>query len=182
MDRISKQAARAIATLFALLVLGAASFLLVKIFEKKRVIDGRNVFTTLEISLSGNKTYTISGTPRNNRFIIMFFDADCYYCHVETEALVENINLLEGVDIYMVTSNDPETVLQFEEQHRLANYPGIKTGRACEETILNGYGIRAVPSLLVYDEEGRLIFSNFGYTPVENILAALELSPATSNP
>ena len=182
MDKISKPAGKAIVATFALLVLVTAGFLLVKISEKKRVIDGRNVFTPLEISLSGNKTDTISGTPRENRFIIMFFDADCYYCHVETEALVENIELLEGIDIYMITANDPETVLQFEEKHGLANYPGIITGRVREETIVNGYGIRGVPSMLIYDEKGCLVFSNFGYTPVEDILAALELSQTASNP
>ncbi len=182
MDKISKPAGRAIAALFALLVLAAASFLLVRISEKKQVIDGRNVFTSLEISLSGNKTYTITGTPRDSRFIIMFFDADCYYCHLEAEALVESIDLFAGVEIYMVTANDPETVMQFEEQHGLEDYPGIKTGRVCGETIINGYGIRGVPSMLIYDEEGRLVFSNFGYTPVKDILSALELSQTASNP
>ncbi|TVR70535.1 MAG: thioredoxin family protein [Marinilabiliales bacterium] len=175
MDKHNKQAGRAIAASFAVLVLAAATFLLFKIAEQKRVIDSRNVFTSLEISLSGNKTYTISGAPRDNRFIVIFFDADCYYCHLEAEAIVSNIDLLEGIDIYMITSGDQETVMQFEERHGLAVFPSIKTGRVCGETILNGYGIRAVPSLLVYDETGRLIFSNFGYTPVDDILAALDL-------
>ena len=180
MDRHNKQAGRAIAASFAVLVLAAAAFLLFKITEQQRVIDGRKVFTSLEISLSGNRTYTITGTPRYNRFIIIFFDTECYYCHLEAEAIVSNIDLLEGIDIYMITSGDQESVMEFEGKHGLAGYPSIKTGRVRDETILNGYGIRAVPSLLVYDEAGRLIFSNFGYTPVGDILAALELSTTAS--
>lgn len=182
MDRISKTAKRAILISFALLIMAVASFLLIKISEKKQVIDGRNIFTSLDISLPGNKTYTISGSTRDNRFIIMFFDTECYYCHVETEAILESIDLFDGIDIYMVTANDIETVIQFEEQYGLKDYPGIKTGRAGEETILDGYGIRGVPSLLIYDEESYLLYSNSGYTPVEDILAALESSPITSDP
>ena len=180
MDKHNKQAGRAIAASFAVLVLAAAAFLLFKIAEQQRIIDGRNVFTSLEISLSGSRTYTITGAPRDNRFIVIFFDTECYYCHLEAKAVVSNIGLLQGIDIYMITAGESETVMEFEEKHGLAEYPSIKAGRVCEETILNGYGIRAVPSLLVYDEAGRLIYSNFGYTPVGDILTALELSPAAS--
>ncbi len=164
---------RFIVALFSFVILVVAGFLIFRISEKKRVIDSRSDFTSLEITLSGNKTYTISGATQKSPFILMFFDAECYYCHVETEAIIENIDLFAGVTVFMVTANDPETFSSFADKYRLADYHSIKPGRVTEEVISNKFGIFAFPSLLIYDESGNLIFSNLGYTTIEEIMEAL---------
>lgn len=164
---------RFIVILFSFGILLVAGFLIFRISEKKRVIDSRSDFTSLEITLSGNKTYTISGATRKGPFILMFFDAECYYCHVETEAIIENIDRFAGVTVFMVTANDQETFSSLADKYRLADYPGITSGRVTEEVINNKFGIFAFPSLLMYDKSGNLIFSSFGYTTIEEIMEAL---------
>jgi len=168
-------AGRIIVATFSMIMVAAASLLLLKISEKKRVIDGRNLFSSLEISLSGNQTYTISGAGRENPFIIMFFSADCHYCHLEIQALLENISAFADTDIYMVTTNYPETIFEFENLYSLEDYPRITAGRVSEEIFSAGYGIMTVPSILIYDETGQLLYSNSGYTPVDKILEVLEI-------
>ena len=168
-------AGRIIVATFSMIMVAAASLLLLKISEKKRVIDGRNLFSSLEISLSGNQTYTVSDAGRDSPFIIMFFSADCHYCHLEIQALLENISAFADTDIYMVSTNDMETIIEFENLYSLGDYPRISAGRVSEEIFSAGYGIMTVPSLLIYDETGQLLYSNSGYTPVHKILEVLEI-------
>jgi thioredoxin-related protein len=174
MLKIKKQAGKFLVLMFSLTILFFAAFLLYKIIEKKRMIEGREIFTSLDISLPGNLVHTISAANHASQFIIMFFDPDCYYCHVEAKALVDHIDDLVGIKIYMLTTNKFDVIGEFEIQHKLTEYPQIITGRITEEIFSRIYGIKAIPSLMIYDEKGVLLFSNSGYTPVGQILNIIE--------
>lgn len=174
MHKTKKQAGKFLVIMFSLTILFSAVFLLYKIADKKRIIDDRNTFTSMEITLPGNIIRAISADNHLSQFIIMFFDPDCYYCHVEAEALVDHIDDLAGIKIYMLTINDFDVITEFENTHNLGEYPQIMTGRITEDIFSRIYGIKAIPSLMIYDENGALLFSNSGYTPVTQILNILE--------
>jgi thioredoxin-related protein len=174
MPRIKKHSLKLLIVLFSLAIFCLTAFLVYKIADKKRIIDGRNTFTSVEITLSGNLIRTISADTQTSQFIIMFFDTHCFYCHVETEAILGHIEDLAGIKLYMLTTNEFDAIGEFINQHNLAEYPQIILGRITEDVLSRIYGIKAIPSLMIYDENGTLLFSNSGYTPVAQILNILE--------
>ncbi|MGF1587316.1 MAG: peroxiredoxin family protein [Bacteroidales bacterium] len=173
MPKINKHARKILVVLFSLTILCMAAFMIYKIADRKRILDGRNTFTPIEINLPGNFIRTIRADNHTSQFIIMFFDPDCYYCHLETEAILENIEDFDGIKIYMLTTNEFDAIKEFENQYELARYPQIISGRITEDVFSSIYGITAIPSLMIYDENGVLQFLNSGYTPVAQILNIL---------
>ncbi|MFW5700438.1 MAG: thioredoxin fold domain-containing protein [Cyclobacteriaceae bacterium] len=173
MPEIKKPSGKILVIIFSSIILISASFLIFKIADKKRVIEGRNVFTSLEITLPGNSTYIITSSNQEDSFILMFFNPDCYYCHVETEAILNHMDYFANVNIFMVTTSEPGTIINFENTYSLHDFPRIITGRISEDAFWESYGIRTVPSLMIYNDKGSLLYSNSGYTPVSEIIDVL---------
>jgi thioredoxin-related protein len=178
MHKSKGSAVKLLVMCFSLLILATAAFLMYGIADKKRIIDDRKTFTSLEITLPGNHIQNIHSDNHNLHFIIIFFDPDCYYCHVEIEDLLDHIDYLAGIKIYLLTTNEFDAIGEFEKQHKLTDHPQIITGRITGQIMSNIYGIKTVPSLMIYDENGALLFSHSGYTPITQILKILGITPA----
>lgn len=173
MPRTRRPSHKLLILLVPLLMIIIGIFLLIKIIEKKRIIDGRDIFTSIELTLPGEKKDSIITRMQNAPFIIIFFEPDCYYCHVETDAMIERIDELAGINIYMITTNELKTIEEFTAQYNLDDYQHILTGQVCMQSFYKSYGARAVPSLFIYDKTGKLLYNNSGYTPVSDILEVL---------
>ena len=158
--------------LFIIMMVASAIFL-IRIIEKKQIIEKRRSFIPMEINIPGNLTYFISNENKSAPYIILFFDPDCYYCHVETEALLNHTDELTGIKIYMISTSDINSIATFSDQYNLSGYTGLIAGQVCPVFFNSSYGLRTVPSLFLYDKNGILIYSNSGYTPVTEILEVL---------
>jgi hypothetical protein len=75
MPRIKKHSLKLLIVLFSLAIFCLTAFLVYKIADKKRIIDGRKTFTSVEITLSG-ESHSNNKCRYNHtsQFIIMFFD------------------------------------------------------------------------------------------------------------
>ncbi len=173
MHRTKKSSFNLIIILVPLVMVTAGGILLFKIIEKKQIVDSRENFIPIEISLPGKRTDPVTISIHNAPIIIMYFEPDCYYCHIETEALLERIDEFSGIDIYLITANEWDEIEGFTAQYNLQNYNRIVTGKICRQDFYESYGARVVPSLFIYDETGKLLYNSSGYTPVTVILEAL---------
>lgn len=152
----------------SLLICGVV--LLGRVIQKKAVLEGRNSFTTIETTLPDGSVYHITPDGRAGPFIVIYFSADCYYCHLETELILTCIDDLEGISIYMISDDEQAAIDEFISIHNLNDYPAITVAQVKHEHFSTLYGVRMVPSLFLYDKAGVLFYSSSGFTPAPVII------------
>ncbi len=156
-------------TFFVLLFL-TGGILLRKIIDKKAIIEGRNSFSPIKIITPGRSGSYITLKDQHGPFIVMFFGADCYYCHLETESIINDIDNFEGVNIYMISTDEEAVLNEFIKEYGLIDHPVIRVAQVRGEEFSRTYGVRTVPSLFIYSESGVLLYSSSGFTPASVIV------------
>lgn len=126
-----------------------------------RLTDSFTIFNTFHIA---------KGKPS----IIILFDPDCKHCKMFTEEFMKQIDKMADVNFYWVTHNASNTMLKdFAAKHNFANYPQIKVvGRDYEFFFLDYYGVRSLPSIVVYDKNKMVVKLFEGNATFEDLYQA----------
>ncbi len=105
--------------------------------------------------------------------VFIIFSPDCEHCQIETAGLLLNINKLGKTQIIMVTYLPYEEMIKFYKEYKIANYPVITMGRDAKFFFPIFFRVRNLPSIFVYDKEGKLKESFEGVVDVNKIADAL---------
>jgi len=108
----------------------------------------------------------------NSPTVLVFFNPDCAFCSYEAQAFQENIAAFAQSNLVFVSAAPKAEVVNFAHTYQLA-------GKAIFMHDANGlsdeqFGIKSVPSLLIYNAEGQLLKHFKGETKIEAVLEVLE--------
>ena len=109
----------------------------------------------------------------NENTIFMIFSPDCEHCQHETEMLTKNIDQFKNTQIIMVTYLPYDEMIKFYHVFKIANYPQITMGRDTRFFFPPFFHVRNLPSIFVYDKDGKFKKSFEGDVKPESILAEL---------
>jgi len=131
------------------------------------------VFPPVKLMLPGKITFTKNSLPKKKPVMLMIFSPMCEHCKLETEELIENIDLFSKSTIVMATMMPYDSMMSFREKYKLGQFENIIVGQDMQYFLPSFYMITNMPFLAFYDKKGNLISSFEGSLPI--IKAAEEL-------
>ncbi|MFD3000152.1 TlpA family protein disulfide reductase [Pontibacter toksunensis] len=105
--------------------------------------------------------------------VLVLFQPDCDHCQREAVEIRENLDAFKGYILYFVSDAALPQLSKFAEEYELAGISNIYFAQTTINDIIQTLGPVEAPSVFVYSEEGRLVNSFIGETPIEQIKSSL---------
>jgi peroxiredoxin len=104
--------------------------------------------------------------------LIMYFSPDCDHCKHQWAEMEKQMKELKKYQIVMVTYQPFNEMVDFYNEHKIAEYPNIKMGRDTKFFLPPFFKIKSLPFQALYDKKGELITTFEGNVEVGKVLAA----------
>ncbi|WP_242923215.1 TlpA family protein disulfide reductase [Pontibacter liquoris] len=106
--------------------------------------------------------------------ILVLFQPDCDHCQREATQISEHLEAFAPYNVYFVSDAGAPQLLKFAQDYKLAGQQNIHFTSATANDIYENMGSTPVPAMYVFSEEGKLVKSFIGETPIEVILHYLK--------
>jgi len=103
------------------------------------------------------KTFSNRQLAENKSYLFVYFSPLCGLCKEETEALVDHIDAMKGVQIVMVSPGEKSDIKKFVAFYKLKEYPQITVLHDPKDSFYLEFGAIGYPNLYVYDKEKKLV-------------------------
>lgn len=119
---------------------------------------------------------TLDGIPETIEFmnadttLVLIFNSECDLCIIELEELLVEADLFKNYKILLLSSQESATLIEIIETYSLNDYSGIQVYRKDELKTQELFFNAPNPSVFVYANGGKLIFSKKGYTHPQILL------------
>ncbi len=110
---------------------------------------------------------------KNMYSVIIFFDSHCDYCQLELKSIEKNIDKFKDIQIAMISSQPADTIKTFKKQFNFSAIPNTGMYYADLKELVEKFIKYSVPSVFVYDPEGKLAQQFTGYTKTDKILEVI---------
>ena len=127
-------------------------------------------FELLEVDSS--TTFSKADLKKNQQTLLMYFSPDCDHCRHQTEDLLRDIHSFKKIQIVMATYQPFDSMKEFYQKYKLADYNSIHVGRDTKFILPPFYRMANLPYLALYDKKGNLITTLEGNQKVNKILKA----------
>ena len=124
----------------------------------------------LQILLSDSTKYTKDDLPKNRQLLVVLFSPDCEHCQHEAEMLYAGREMLEKIQIVMVTTYPIYRMKEFAENYGLSNMKNVVVAKDPSYLLIPFYDVRSFPFMAFYDKKGKLIDTFQGTANVEKVL------------
>jgi len=105
--------------------------------------------------------------------VLMYFSPDCEHCHAETQEILKNMGSLRDVQFFMVTPKSLAMLKPFYNGYKLGNYKNIKVGKDYQYGFYSNFKPRAIPYIVLYDENRKLVKVFDGTIEAKDLIAAI---------
>lgn len=123
------------------------------------------------IRLLDSSIFNTYNIPKGKPIILVLFMPECKHCIRTTEGLVRGMDSLKNIQFYFVTPmHDVAAIRKFYHDMHLDEYRNVKViGRDYEFFFHDFYGVKATPSLALYDGNKKLVHLFEGEASVADI-------------
>jgi len=160
--------------LFAILV-SATGFILIRktlsAHDKKQRVASQiaQLPNNLPFLALDKVSYPYSG----QKTFIFHFHPDCEHCSYEAKAIQTNINAFAAAQLIWISEADAPTIRKFAKFNKLENLPNVHWMADTASVFRQVFGSSAVPAVLIYDENGKLLKNYSGETKPSALLKYL---------
>lgn len=130
------------------------------------------VLPPLQVLLADSTKYTTADLPKGKPVLIMLFSPDCEHCQHEAEMFYAGRDLLDKIQIVMITTYPMSRLKEFASKYGLDSMKNVVLARDPHYFLIPFYDVRNFPFMALYDKKGRFIQTFGGSADVEKILAA----------
>ena len=128
--------------------------------------------------------FTITKVPDSSRFekanlqknkavMIVVFSPDCEHCQHEIKEIKANIKLFKNVQIVMISNLGYQYIKVFYKEFEIAKYPSITMGMDYGYLLGSFFNMEGLPSVFLYDKNGKFVKAFDRKSSVKTIAAAL---------
>jgi thioredoxin-related protein len=110
---------------------------------------------------------------QKKKMVITLFQPDCDHCQDEAKQIQQRLEAFKEYDLYFVSSEERDIILQFAKDYKLINQPNVYFGIVPVDEVLNHYGSISTPSMYIYKETGELVQNFDGLVDIEVVIKYL---------
>ena len=110
---------------------------------------------------------------KNKAVMFVVFSPDCEHCQHEVKEIMAHIKLFKDVQIVMISNLGYHYINTFYKEYNIAKYPGIIMGMDYRYLLGSFFNIPSVPSVFLYNKNGKFVKAFDRNVPVQTIAAAL---------
>ncbi len=122
---------------------------------------------------SDSSAFSRSDLKKNKPTVFFIFSPECEHCQHETDALIKNIKKFKNVQILMITWLPYSEMVDFYKKYKIANYPNIMMARDTKFFFPPFFKVRNLPSIYIYDKNGKYKKTFEGSVGMDQILSNL---------
>jgi len=94
--------------------------------------------------------------PSNKPTVFFYFSPYCPYCKAQTKKIIEDMDMLKGIQFYYISYFPLPAVKDFCKEFELAKYPNITVGLDSSYFVKDYFEIAAFPYLAIYGKNKNL--------------------------
>jgi len=100
--------------------------------------------------------------PSNKPVVIFYFSPYCPYCKAQTKKIIEDMDMLKGMQFYYISSFPLSQVKGFYKEFELEKYSNITVGIDSANFVKDYFEIIGFPYLAIYGKNKKLNKSFMG--------------------
>ena len=155
--------------LFSLfIILGINSL---KKMKEKIIAEGTiqifNKFCAL--SIGNNHEFCTDSLPVQPIFLL-FMHPECDFCNEEINQIKKYQNVFDNVSILLISTAQKNQAVDFYSKHKLSQFNNIRFLIDEDFRISNFYNVKVIPTVFIYGNNKKLIFTNKGEIKIETII------------
>lgn len=144
-----------------------------QLLGRENILERITEWPDLELSTLEGESFSTASLFGEKPLALYYFNTECIYCQNTFSDLQNHSDLLENAVIVFISNEHPKTISQFLTEMDIAELTGLFLYHDYDEQIKDFYAIRSVPSIYLYDREGKLIQLYKGAVSLEKIGAQL---------
>lgn len=142
--------------------------------QKKNQAEKIVHIPSFELKSTLGETFTNKNLKVAVPVVFFYFNSDCEFCQAEIQDIVQNIKKFEGIQLLFVSFEPVQKIIMFQATYKLDIYDNIVFLSDYKKTFSEIFGVKTLPSSLVYDKNGKLVSRNNGAVKVDYLLKALK--------
>lgn len=107
--------------------------------------------------------------------VFIAFHPDCEHCQYEAKSINDKQKELENTNIVLFTSANDSLIQAFSKTYGLDTLNNIHILSDKKNEMYQQFGVKIIPSVFIYDADGKLLKHYKGETKIEAILKTLNL-------
>ncbi|GAA4734780.1 hypothetical protein GCM10023229_11480 [Flavisolibacter ginsenosidimutans] len=124
----------------------------------------------LQLLLADSTKFTKDDLAKNKQTLIVLFSPECEHCQHEAEMLYAGREMLDKIQIVMITTYPIYRMKEFAENYGLNNMKNVVVTKDPHYLMIPFYDVRNFPFMAFYDKKGKLIGTFQGTATIEKIL------------
>ncbi len=125
------------------------------------------------IKVPDSTRFEMANLQKNKAVMIVVFSPDCEHCQHEIKKIKANIKLFKNVQIVMISNLGYRYIKVFYKEFEMAKYPNIIMGMDYRYLLGSFFNMEGLPSVFLYDKNGKFIKAFDRKASVQTIAAAL---------
>lgn len=159
------------------LILIFSGFKILSFLQQKKLRDERIAYIPLFMLKTTQKEhFTNTNLKKGLPVVFFYFNSECDFCQVEIQDIEKNIRKFNGIQLIFVSFEPVQKIIMFQATYKLDIYDNVIFLSDYKNTFSETFGVKTLPSSLVYDKNGKLVSRNKGAVKVDYLLKALKIT------
>lgn len=156
--------------IIGILSLGLIVFIIAFVVKYQKVAHYKSTIATLpDVNLVDFALFKDAFYDEGTIDSFLIFNSECSFCLDEVEDIVDNIELFEHVNFYLVTNETEEHLKTYSEDSEFLGIENFTILKDDNEFFYNFFGKPVTPSIYVYSKDGNLIDYHNGFAPLHKL-------------
>lgn len=117
---------------------------------------------------------TSKDIPQGQATALVYFGPYCAYSQHQVKELIDNMEDIKDMHIYLITPYPYQAMHQFHEVFKLGQYKNIVTGSDTTNAIGTSLNIAGFPYTAIYNNNGKLVKAYYGSIKTRKIKDAFK--------
>jgi peroxiredoxin len=131
-----------------------------------------NQYPALAIqTVDGEQIYTKNLTGKN---IFILFHPECDHCQKEATQIRASLEDFGSYNLYFISTAEMEEIARFRTERGFDEVPQAVFSQTTLYYIVNSIGPTSLPTILIFDRNGKFVNKFTGETPISEILSQLD--------